>query len=78
MKLIVLGGGAVQIKNIKITKGITSEDFVNTVTNGAAILEKLKERSSKISWANELGKIDWTDRRGNLILWFLTNDTSGA
>ena len=60
MKLIVLGGGALQVKRIKLSKGITSTDFVNTVENGAAILEKLKERSNKIVWANRdnLSQVD--------------------
>lgn len=76
MKLIVLGGGALQIKRIKLSKGIASTDFVNTIENGATILEKLKERSNKIVWANREGRIEWADRYGNLYLWFLTNDAA--
>lgn len=76
MKLIVLGGGALQIKRIKLSKGIDSTDFVNTVENGAAILEKLKERSNKVVWVNLEGRIEWADRYGNSYLWFLTNDAA--
>lgn len=76
MKLIVLGGGALQIKRIKLSKGMNSTDFANTVENGAAILEKLKERSNKIVWANQTGRIEWADRYANLYLWFLTNDAA--
>ena len=71
MKLIILGGGAIQVKNIRLSKGMTASRFVNSVENGADILTKLKERSNRINWANLTGKIEWTDNRGT-IQWFLT------
>ena len=73
MKLIILGGGHLTVKKLKVSKGITSSAFVEQSPDNAAILEKLKERSSKIVWADALGRIEWADARGNLLLWFLTN-----
>lgn len=74
MKLIVLGGGHIVIKKIKISKGITSAAFIDRDPDNSAILEKLKERSSKIVWIDALGRIEWSDNRGNILLWFLTDD----
>lgn len=73
MKLIILGAGHVTVKKLKISKGITAADYTTQDSNNTAILNKLKERSSKVVWANDLGRIEWADNRGNLVTWFLTN-----
>lgn len=73
MKLIVLGGGALQVKNIRLSKGLFADDFVNRIENGAEILAKLKERSNRIKWADAIGRIDWSDTRG-LISWFTAQE----
>lgn len=78
MKIISMGGGALQVQSIRLSKGITASDFMqDNPEDGADILAKLKERSNKLSWADDIGRINWTNRRGDIYLWFLTNEVSG-
>ena len=76
MKMIVLGGGNLLVKRIRISKGMTAADFVAGTVDGAAILEKMKERSARIRWADDFGAISWVDSRNNLLNWFLTNEAA--
>lgn len=69
MKIIILGGGALQVKNIRLSKGMSPELFVSNIENGLEILDKLKERSNKINWADVLSKLSWADQAGS-IAWF--------
>lgn len=73
MKIISLGGGALTVKNIRISRGMTADAFVSSTEFGTEILEKLKKRSARILWGDELGRIDWADRLG-LVNWFLQGD----
>jgi hypothetical protein len=76
MKMIVLGGGNLLVKRIRISKGMTAADFVASTVDGAAILEKMKERSARIRWADDFGAISWVDSHNNLLNWFLTNEAA--
>lgn len=76
MKMIVLGGGNLLVKKIRISKGMTAVDFVASTVDGLAILEKMKERSAYIRWADNFGAINWVDSRNNLIKWSLTNQVA--
>lgn len=73
MRMIVLGGGSLIMKKIRISKGILPAEFENTNVDGAQIIARLKERSSRLNWANDIGRIDWVNQRGELILWFLSD-----
>lgn len=72
MKMIVLGGGALQVKNIKMSKGMSAAAFVEQVDDGLAIFAALRRRTGRINWANPLGNIEWVERRNrnNIITWF--------
>lgn len=75
MKVIILGGGGVLVKEVVLSKGLSQADFVESLPNGDAIWTKLRERSNKIVWANELGRVVWAlSRTRNLdLMWFTTN-----
>lgn len=78
MKLVILGGGAILVKNIKLSKGVTAATFMNQVEDGAAIFEKLRQRTGRINWATPLGRIEWIERRNrnNTISWFLERENA--
>lgn len=78
MKLIILGGGALQVKNIKLSKGMTAAAFMNQVEGGEAIFEALRRRTGRLNWADPLGRIDWIERRNrnNAITWFLEREAA--
>lgn len=76
MKMIVLGGGNLLVKRIRISKGMNTLDFVTNTVDGALILEKMKERSARIRWADDFGTINWVDSRNNLIKWSMTNQAA--
>lgn len=73
MRMIVLGGGALIIKKIKLSKGMTPAEFESLNENGADIIARLKERSNRLNWTDGIGRIDWVNHRGELILWFLSD-----
>lgn len=73
MKLIVLGGGGLQLKTIKLSKGMTFDAFLNLVPDGDDIITELMRQSDRIKWADLLGNLDWCRNKDFLepIPWHL-------